>query len=130
MPFQTNCERKPGYLHLRVTGDNSPESVAGYLAEIRRKCQEHQCPNVLVEEHLTGPSLKTLAVFETVSAGSEQVWPAIGRIAFVDTNPAHDRSVMQFAETVAVNRGVPLRVFATVDDAVRWMEFELAHQEK
>jgi hypothetical protein len=30
-------------------------------------------------------------------------------------------SLMQFAETVAVNRSLPVRVFATVVDAEEWL---------
>jgi hypothetical protein len=40
-------------------------------------------------------------------------------IAFVDVNRQGD--LMEFAETVAVNRSFPLKVFATVDEAERWL---------
>jgi hypothetical protein len=43
-------------------------------------------------------------------------------IAYVDVNAAGD--VMQFAETVAVNRAVPVTVFSTVADAEQWLREE------
>jgi hypothetical protein len=46
-------------------------------------------------------------------------------IAFVDTNPEHDAARMRFAETVAVNRGVRLRVFPTVGEAEKWIQEEV-----
>lgn len=40
-------------------------------------------------------------------------------IAFVDLNAQGD--LMQFAETVAVNRGLPVNVFPTVAEAEAWL---------
>ncbi len=42
-------------------------------------------------------------------------------IAFVDTNPEHTFVPMQFAETVAVNRGVNVKVFHDVPAAMDWI---------
>jgi hypothetical protein len=40
-------------------------------------------------------------------------------IAYVDVNGASD--LMHFAETVAVNRGLPIAVFSTIADAETWL---------
>ena len=40
-------------------------------------------------------------------------------IAYVDVNAAGD--LMQFAETVAVNRALPVTVFSTVVEAETWL---------
>jgi hypothetical protein len=40
-------------------------------------------------------------------------------IAYVDVNAEGD--LMKFAETVAVNRSLPVRVFSTVGEAERWL---------
>ena len=45
----------------------------------------------------------------------------ISQIAYVDTNPEHDASLMSFAETVALNRGIGMRLFATVAEAETWL---------
>lgn len=42
-------------------------------------------------------------------------------MAFVDGNPRHDAANMQFAENVAVNRGVNVRVFPDVAAAREWL---------
>jgi hypothetical protein len=109
------------YLHVVVTGDNTPEDVAGYLEEVRRVCREHELSKVLIEENLAGPQFTTLDVYEVVSAVSRGVAPAIRHVAFVDTNPAHDFAHIQFAETVAVNRGVNVKVFRDVPSATAWI---------
>jgi hypothetical protein len=46
------------------------------------------------------------------------------KIAFVDVNPNHDQGLMKFAETVAVNRGVQVRVFRNVPAAEQWLTSE------
>jgi hypothetical protein len=58
---------------------------------------------------------------------SASVWPAILRIAYVDTNPEHDPKTMKFAETVATNRGVNVRVFSGLEDAEKWLVGERDH---
>jgi hypothetical protein len=40
-------------------------------------------------------------------------------IAYVDVHA--EGNLMQFAETVAVNRGVRVAVFSTVADAAKWL---------
>jgi hypothetical protein len=43
-------------------------------------------------------------------------------MAYVDINPEHDLGEMKFSENVAVNRGISVRVFATVQEAEAWLE--------
>jgi hypothetical protein len=40
-------------------------------------------------------------------------------IAYVDVNA--EGNLMRFAQTVAVNRGLPIAVFPTVADAEKWL---------
>lgn len=112
--------RKDNYLHVTVTGDNTPDDVLGYLGEVRNACIEHSCPSVLIEENLRGPSMETLELFLIV-AKAAQPSPSVRRIAYVDVNPEHDLDRMKFAETVAVNRGMQVRVFASIPDAEQWL---------
>jgi hypothetical protein len=123
MPYELSIERKPGYLHARVTGENTVQNIRAYLAEIRAACWRLRCPAVLIEEHLAGPSLSLSDIFGVAEEGSrppEPGEPAM-RIAYVDTNPEHSHADMKFAETVATNRGLNARVFRTVVDAQNWL---------
>jgi hypothetical protein len=61
------------------------------------------------------------AVYAIVSERSAQAVRLQQRIAFVDNNPEHDLSRMQFAEDVAVNRGADMRLFGSVEAAERWL---------
>ena len=121
MAYEVKIDPKPGYLHVRVTGENSAAAVSGYLAEVRGACERLRCPNVLVEENLAGPGLGAFDVFGVVSERSREAGRVMGRMAFVDVNPEHDARLMRFAETVAVNRGMMVRVFGSVGEAEGWL---------
>jgi hypothetical protein len=45
----------------------------------------------------------------------------VRRVAYVDLNPEHSAANMEFAKTVAGNRGLDVRVFATVAEAEAWL---------
>ena len=121
MAYDVKVMHEDDYLHVVVTGDNTPEDVAGYLEQIRRVCAERGSSKVLIEENLTGPQLRTVDVYDVVDAASKGVAPAIRSVAFVDTNLEHPFTQMEFAETVAVNRGVNVRVFRDVPAAREWI---------
>jgi len=121
MAYDMRVIREGDYLHVVVTGDNTPADVAGYLDQIRKTCVEHDLSKVLIEENLTGPPVETVDVYDVVSASSVGVAPAIRSIAFVDMNPEHNFASMEFAETVAVNRGVNVKVFRDVPSAAEWI---------
>jgi hypothetical protein len=119
MTYELTIDQKPTYLHAIVTGRNSRENVAHYLEAIRRECRARRCFRVLIEEHLDGPRLGTLEVFEIASEGSSRAFGMLEAIAYVDVNAEGD--LMPFAETVAVNRTLPVTVFSTVAEAENWL---------
>jgi hypothetical protein len=71
---------------------------------------------------LQDPRLGTLDGFKIASEGSRRAPGMFEAIAYVDVNAEGD--LMQFAETVAVNRAVPVTVFSTVADAKQWLQEE------
>ncbi|MEO8188314.1 MAG: hypothetical protein ABI580_13225 [Burkholderiaceae bacterium] len=119
MTYSVTIDQKPAYLHAVVTGRNTRENVTRYMDDIVRECENRKCLRVLIEERLEGPRLETLDVFQMVEEGSKRLRMKLQAIAYVDAN-AHGDS-MKFAETVAVNRGFPVAVFATVAEAERWL---------
>lgn len=114
-------EPEPNYLHITVRGKNSPANVRDYLSEVREKCVEHRCFNVLIEENLEGPGLRTFAIFDVIKKASKKVHPLSLHIAYIDVNPEHDSKQLKFAENVAVNRGVDVRVFTDIAEATNWL---------
>ena len=119
MNYKLKIAQAPHFLHVIVTGQNTKKNVLGYLQEVLRECMTRHCFKVLIEERLDGPRLGTIDVFEIASRGSEQASGKLKAIAYVDVNAESD--LMQFAEDVAVNRGLPVAVFRTVAAAKEWL---------
>lgn len=120
MSHKVTFARKAGYLHAVVTGANSKENVVSYLLDILHECVARDCFRVLIEERLEGPRLGTMDIFEIASEGQRRVAGRYPIIAYVDVN-AESTAAMKFAEDVAVNRGISVRVFPSVANARRWL---------
>jgi hypothetical protein len=84
-----------------------------------RECITRHDTKVLIEERLEGPRLETVDVFNIAVEGSKRFHGALKAIAYVDVN--REGELMQFAETVAFNRGLPVTVFSTVAEAEQWL---------
>ncbi len=121
MDYQLDIEEHPTYLHFRVTGKNTPETVRRYLFEIYTICARQNCSTVLIEENLEGAGLGLVEIYKIVSEGSQRKSMPVRRVAYVDLNPEHSSANMDFAKDVAVNRGLDVRVFATVAEAEGWL---------
>lgn len=119
--YEFKVELRDGFLHVRVTGQNSPRTVREYLSRLGEARERFQCPYVLLEEHLEGPGLGAGEVFEIVTSRGGKAAAGLRAIAFVDTNKAHSSATMEFAENVAVNRGMNVRVFGEVSAAEAWL---------
>jgi hypothetical protein len=117
--YQLKIEQKPGYLHFTVAGRNSPDTVASYMQEVMQEVAARHCPRVLIEENLEGPRLGTMEVFSMVTAGAKRHHGELEALAFVDLNA--EGGLMRFAEDVAVNRGIPVRVFRNLEAAEKWL---------
>ena len=119
MSYELTLNQKTTFLHVVVTGRNSRGNVTRYLEEVRTECVARGCVRVLIEERLEGPRLEAMDVFEIAANGSSGASAVLRAIAYVDVNAGGE--MMKFAETVAVNRGVPVRLFSTVADAEQWL---------
>jgi hypothetical protein len=119
MKYKLTIYKKPKYLHAIVTGQNSRENVERYLREVVLECKNANCSRLLIEERLEGPRLKMLDIFQIVSEESKGAIGKFNAIAYVDIHS--EGKLMQFAETVAVNRAVPVMLFSTVQEAEKWL---------
>jgi len=119
MTYNLSIKENPSYLHITVSGKNSRQTVTRYLQDVLQECVKRNCRKVLIEEKLDGPRLKTIPIYEISSEGSNQARGYFDAIAYVDTNA--EGNLMKFAETVAVNRGLPVNVFANIEDAEKWL---------
>ena len=77
---------------------------------------------LLLEMRLSGPSLSTTAIFNVVLDRVPD-GRKLRKIAYVATE-SNDPSLPYFAETVAINRGLNVRLFPDVDAAEQWLAEE------
>jgi len=118
MHCEVTFAQRPTYLHATVTGTNSRESVQQYMDEVLAECQKQQCFRVLIEERLEGPRLDAMDVFAMASEGSMRALGVFEAIAYVDPQMG---KMKDFAESVAVNRGLPISSFLSVGEAEQWL---------
>jgi hypothetical protein len=130
MPYTIVIVQKPQYLLVKVTGENSLQTVKQYLADVLDACIKNNCPNVLIEEDLQGPRLNTLDVFKVVSEGVRNEARSLRFIAYVDANPKSEMGLIHFAESLAKNQGIPVRVFDSVQEAENWLTSYLSPVER
>ena len=118
MPCEVTFEQHPTYLHATVTGTSSRASVEQYIDEVLAECRKQQCFRLLIEERLAGPRLDAMDVFAMASEGSMRALGVFEAVAYVDPQMG---KMKDFAESVAVNRGLPLSSFFSVAEAVQWL---------
>jgi hypothetical protein len=122
MTYKVTINQTPTFLHAIVSGRNTMENVKRYVEDIILECTASNCWRVLIEERLEGARLGMTDVFDIVAQGSSLFSGMFKAIAFVDVNA--EGNLMLFAENVAYNRGFPIKVFSTVDDAKNWLLHE------
>ena len=119
MPYQLTIEEKPGYLHAKVTGTHNAQNARRFLVEAHEACVQRNFSSLLLEMNLTGPSMDPVSIFNVISERSPDALK-FKRIAYVDLSE-RDPKETKFAETVARNRGVNVRLFANLADAELWI---------
>ena len=118
MSYQINFEQKDDYVHIVVTGKKNTETIRAFHADICRQRENRGYSRILVEQRLEGPEISTFELYELVAQASQKAAGKYDAIAYVDETRDTNLS---FAETVAVNRGVAVAAFGSVDAADRWL---------
>jgi len=114
--YKLAIEANREYLRVTAKGTYGFGRTRRLIYVIRESSDGHQLPRVLVD--LTGvtgrpPDIERFEIGERLA----QVFGSTHTLAIV----AREESVNRLAETVALNRGVALRVFFTERDALTWL---------
>jgi hypothetical protein len=117
--YQLTIEERATYVYARVDGDLTPANALRFLEDAYAACLRSGRPDVLLDMQLHGPKLATTSVYEVISQRAAD-GSKLRKIAYVPSETDHP-SQPYFAETVAVNRGVNVRLFESVTAAERWL---------
>jgi len=114
--YQLTIEERPTYVYARVDGDLNAANALRFLEEAYAACVRTGRSLLLLDMQLHGPDLNTTNVYEVISQRAAD-GTKLRKIAYVP----FQRSMAYFAETVAVNRGVNVRLFESVAAAEQWI---------
>ena len=120
MAYNFSVEQKPAYVHAKVSGDLTRPNARQFLVDAYQACIDRNVPSLLLEVAFTGD----LGLGEVCSVINERSPDGsnLERIAYVDTNPDLQRDTAEFAEMVAQNRDVNVRLFRTLSEAEQWLQ--------
>ena len=122
MPYSLTLDEQPSYLHATATGEHTLQNAKRFMEEAYAACIERGHSALLLEMGLAGPSLDAGSIFSVVAQRTADALK-LKKIAYVDATP-RDPERMKFAETVAINRGVNVRLFRDLEEAKRWISSE------
>jgi hypothetical protein len=122
MAYNFSVEQKPAYVHAKVSGDLTRPNARQFLVDAYQACIDRNVSSLLLEVAFTGGL--GLGLGEICSVINERSLDGsnLERIAYVDTNPDLPRDMAEFAELVAQNRGVKVRLFGTLSEAEQWLQ--------
>ncbi len=124
--YELTIDVRPAYLHAKVVGERTPENASRFLKEVFAACVGSSRQDALLEMRFSGPSLNMSDIFRVISQGSAD-GARLRRIAYVEASVT-DMAKSRFAETVAINRAVNVRLFGDVAEAARWLESTEVHE--
>jgi hypothetical protein len=125
MSIQQKIHVQSGLLNVDASGEFSLEEVKRTFLEILGAVARHQAEKVLIDGRtLTGKPGDFERFFYGEFAAEEtmrlvKAYGIVPRFAYVIHEPVRDPE--RLGETVAVNRGMDVKVFETPEDAMEWL---------
>ena len=127
MGLSIRLRPEPGVLGVLATGDFSLVEAQQHFLEIMEAVDQNRVPKVLVDgRYVTGnPETIERFLYGEFAASAvaryltEDAARRAPQFAYVLHEPVLDP--LRFGETVAVNRGMWLRVFDNLEDAQSWL---------
>ena len=119
MTYQLTVEQRPTYVHAKAVGERTAENALRFLKDAYVACVNAGQSSLLLEMQLEGPRLSESSIFEVLS---DRIADGLKlrKIAYVEGS-VDDPAMPAFAVTVAVNRGVNMRLFPNVAFAASWL---------
>jgi len=124
MPYRLSMQVLDGYLRSEVSGERVPGELVPQMLKfwtlVAEECRARGVTRLLAVNALSGPPSQA-DVFQISEQLPVVLGSAVHKVAFVILGGAEAFEVSQFAENVAVNRGLNGRVFADENAALAWL---------
>lgn len=117
--FDIDVIKTAGFLRFVVSGTLDAQSDMEIDAAIARACVEHNARAMLIDIRDMVGRLSVMENHEAAKSFHRRMPRSLAAIAVVDS-PEHKAQSNMF-ELTAVNRGINLKFFETVDDAQSWL---------
>lgn len=121
MDYKLEIVGADGFITAVLEGVRTPETLIAVAAKTTAYCAERRISRLLIDIRGMTGGLDTLETYEVAGhelPGHEGV-RRILRSAILDLPENIER--IRFFETVAINRGLNVRIFADEDQAVAWL---------
>jgi hypothetical protein len=133
MALDYKIEPQPGHLRLICEGRYEPSLNGEFSDQVLGACEKYRPSKMLIDTLRVEGEMSTMDRYNlaTLSAKKYLEGKLAGKIpgcrfAFVGSNPLVDPK--RFGETVAVNRGIDLKVFTEMKEALAWLEADPAEE--
>ena len=117
--YQLTIVELPNYVHAKALGERTPANALRFLEEAYAACLKAGRDALLLEMRFSGPSLSTMNIYNVLSERIPD-GRTLRKIAYVQAE-FDNLAMPHFAENVAINRGVNVRLFQSVDSARQWL---------
>lgn len=119
MSIQFKIEVEGPLIRATASGtDDSLEEVEAYGTAVVESCRKNQCKYILCDERRLHYNLSTSETFDLGEYYTSYA-PSVVRVAIVCSRENLEEA--SFFETVAVNRGLQIRVFTDMEEAENWL---------
>lgn len=126
MSHITRIDLADDHLQVTVEGDYSLPSSLDVIDQLLEACVTHRASRVLVDHRKEIGNPTTLERYEAMTQAHQKYMKVlsekkIGPVRFAVLGNVPRMDAHHFGENVAINRGLPLRVFTQESDALEWL---------
>ena len=124
MTSRLHVEHRDSYLYARAAGPSELAAAKEFFQQILSACKKHNISNVLYDCRLAEGAFSTMERYNYGAYIADAIRKSgvVPRFAYVGTEQHIDPD--RFGETVAVNRGVVLKVTTDLCEALDWLGVE------
>jgi hypothetical protein len=122
MTYLFSVEERQTYLHAKGSGELNVVNARRFLVDAYQACVQRNFKSLLLEMDFTG-NMGLGEVYSVIVERSPD-GAKLERIAYFDAHADEPPHVAEFAELVAQNRFVSVRLFRQLSEAEQWLQSE------